>query len=143
MLFRSGLGHGVEQFSAVSKACSTQAKMPRSSRNLPWLNSARPPGRVSWVPTGNYCPHGHSPCPVRIPMGIPHESHEYSPWGFPFPVRIPHGYSLWGFQFRYPPGCLHRHSIWGSMGIPLGNSLGGFQSGTGVVWSYFQFPFPY
>jgi hypothetical protein len=37
-----GLEYGVEQFSAVSNACSTQAKMPGSSRNLPWLNSARP-----------------------------------------------------------------------------------------------------
>ena len=27
--------------------------------------------------------------------------------------------------------------------IPLSNSHGVFQSGTGVVWSYFQFPFPY
>ena len=40
-----GLGHGIEQFSAVPKAWSTLAKMPRSSRNLQWLNSARPPGR--------------------------------------------------------------------------------------------------
>ena len=48
-----GLEHGVEQFSAVSKACSTQANMPRSCRNLGWLNSARPPGLVSETPTGN------------------------------------------------------------------------------------------
>ena len=37
-----GLEYGVEQFSAESTACSTHAKMPGSSRNLPWLNSARP-----------------------------------------------------------------------------------------------------
>ena len=35
-----GLEHGIDQFSAMSKACSTQAEMPRSTRNLLWLNSA-------------------------------------------------------------------------------------------------------
>ena len=52
------LEYGVEQFSAVSKACSTQAKIPRSSRNLPWLD---PP------PTCQGCPLGSI-----ARMGIPH-----------------------------------------------------------------------
>ena len=43
-----GLDYGVKQFSAVSKACSTQAKMPGSNRNQTWLNSADP-GRVSRI----------------------------------------------------------------------------------------------
>ena len=75
-----GLGHGVEQFSAVSKTCSTHAKTPGSNGNLPWLNMAQPPGRVSRGPTRNYCAHGDSSRPVRIPMGIPHVSSS-SPMG--------------------------------------------------------------
>ena len=49
-----GLGHGVEQFSAMSKTCSSQAKTPRSRRNLPWLNSARPPSNAPGIPLGNF-----------------------------------------------------------------------------------------
>ena len=112
-----------------------------SSRNLPWLSSARPHGRVSTIPTENYCPHGKS-MSFEDSHGIPHKSIEYSPWGLS---------SAWGFPWD---------SLWGSgpmawgsphRGIPHGYSLGefppgiphgGFQSGTGVVWSCFQFPFP-
>ena len=42
-----------------------------------------------------------------------------------------------------PHGGLHGHSIWGFHGDSLSNFHGVFQSGTGVVWSYFQLPFPY
>ena len=44
---------------------------------------------------------------------------------------------LWGFQLPYPMRVSIGSPPWASMGSPLGNSHGGFQSGTGVVWSYF------
>ena len=53
------------------------------------------------------------------------------------------GYSLWGVPVELPHGISMGIPFGDSMGMSLGNSHGGFKSDTGVVWSYFQFPFPY
>ena len=63
-----GLEYGVEQFSAVSNACSTQAKMPGSSRNLPWLNSARP---WSCCPVWYRCSLELFPIPIPLLTNLP------------------------------------------------------------------------
>ena len=97
-----GVGHGVGKASAVSKACSTQEDLHRSSGNLPWLNSVRPPG--SRLRDSHWESSFSRAFPMEIPMGVPHGVH-LSPWG------IPHGDTL--------GGCPEGDSHWGSpMEIP-------------------------
>ena len=66
-----GLGQWVEQLSAMSNAYSTQAKMPRSNRNWPWLNSARPLVLSQELPLE-----------ILVSMVIPHARSGF-PWDLP------------------------------------------------------------